>query len=51
MSELTIVLLSLSLIVLTWAVVKINTRISETQQLLKEMGATRDTGSGNKATV
>lgn len=49
MSELTIVLLAISLIVLTWAVVKINTRISETQQLLKEMGAVREAASGNKA--
>jgi len=42
------VVLSLSLIVLTWAVVRINTRISETQRLLKQMFEARDVYTGSK---
>ena len=51
MSDFTMIVLSLALIVLTWAVVKINTRISETQRLLKELGESRGITSGSKVAV
>ena len=51
MSDFAMIVLSFSLIVLTWAVVKINTRISETQRLLKEMVESRGITSGSKAAV
>ncbi len=51
MSDFTMIVLSLSLIVLTWAVIKINTRISETQRLLKEMVESKNIASGNKMAV
>ena len=51
MTELSMVLLALSLIVLTWAVVRINTRISETQRLLKQMFEAREVYTGSKAST
>ena len=51
MNDFTMVLLSLALIVLTWTVVKINMRISETQRLLKELGEAKGITTGNKAAV
>ena len=51
MSDLAMVVLALSLIVLTWTVVRINGRISETQRLLKEMGEARGTSTGSKAPI
>lgn len=51
MNDFTMIVLSLALIVLTWAVVKINTRISETQRLLKELGESRGITSGSKVAV
>lgn len=51
MSDFTMIVLSLSLIVLTWAVVKINTRISETQRMLKEMVESRGITPISRAAV
>lgn len=51
MSDFTMIVLSLSLIVLTWTVIKINTRISETQRMLKEMGELRGITPGSKTAV
>jgi len=42
MSDVTMVVPSLTLIVLTWTVVKINERIGETQRMMKQMVETKD---------
>ncbi len=42
MSDVVMVVLSLSLIVLTWAVVRINERIGETQRMMKQMDDTKE---------
>ena len=48
MSDVTMVILSLTLVVLTWTVVRINERISETQRMIKQMGNTKENYAGSE---
>jgi len=49
MGDVAMVALSLSLIVLTWTVVKINERIGETQRMIRQINDAKDDSAGSKA--
>ena len=51
MSEVALVALSLSLIVLTWTVVKINEKLGETQRMIRQIHESKDDFSRSKTST